>query len=90
MTYQPDTLTEAKFNTLTNAIMNLEAKLNATSASQLLTIANHASANAHLAISQIADLRAEVAELKSLYQDVFNMAARAVADIADAADKEGQ
>ena len=64
MTYQPDTLTEAKFNALTNAIMNLEAKLNATSTSQLLTIANHASANAQSAMSQITAVSAEIAALK--------------------------
>lgn len=40
-------------------------------------------------LTYVADLERQIAELKSLYQDTFNMAARAVADIADAADRGG-
>ncbi|PIB91007.1 hypothetical protein CSW62_05125 [Caulobacter sp. FWC2] len=39
--------------------------------------------------TEVEDLRQEVAHLKSLYQEVFLMAARAVSDIADAADTDG-
>lgn len=37
--------------------------------------------------ARLEQIESQIAELRSLYQEVFNMAARAVADIADAADK---
>lgn len=47
-------------------------------------------ANSRFALlTYVAELERQIAELRSLYQNVFNMAARAVADIADAADKGG-
>mgnify|MGYP000025148370 CR=1 FL=1 len=46
------------------------------------------SASIYASKTEVADLRREVEQLSSLYRDVFALAIKAVADIADAADKE--